>query len=121
MPRLVRLAHPLCAPICTPACTVIRTAAPAALLMLLCLSMSGCVTGPTFIAPNARRPIDRAVVDYPGDCALEVVAQNLTGAIDCDVDAQGILIVAESGAGGYEPHIFGCRTDGSTFDIYPPF
>ena len=92
-----------------------------ALLCLLMIGSSGCVNRVSYIPPNQRRPIDRALVDYPGDCALEVVAQNLTGVIDCDIDSAGTLIVAESGSGGYDPHIFGCRPDGSIFDIYPPF
>ena len=101
---------------------VLRSCRSVHLLGLLCLiSAAGCVHGPSYIAPNNRRPIDRALVDYPGGCALEMVATSLTGAIDCDIDSQGNVIIAESGAGGYEPHIFGCRPDGSTFDIYPPF
>ena len=54
--------------------------------------------------------------------ALEEVARNLTGAVDCEVDGQGNLIVAESGDSevltGSEPHIFGIRQDGTQFQIY---
>jgi hypothetical protein len=90
-------------------------------LLLLSLTVCGCVRGPVFVPAGQRKPIDRAIVDYPGECVLEVVAHGLTGPIDCDFDNQGNLIIAESGAGGYEPHIIGCRPDGSTFSIYPPF
>src|SRR5262249_37109413 len=92
-----------------------------ALLLCLALGSGGCLRSASFIPPNQRLPIDRGLVDYPGDCTLETVAHNLTAAIDCDIDAEGTVIIAESGAGGYEPHIFGCRPNGSTFDIYPPF
>src|SRR6266850_497212 len=59
-------------------------------------------------------------VTSPGGGVLEEVAHNLTGAVDCEVDQQGNLIIAESGEGGYEPRIFGFKPDGTFFSIYPP-
>ena len=82
------------------------------------LTTGGCLRGPVTVPLAQRKPIDRAVVDYQRG-VLEEVARNLTAAIDCEPDAQGNVIVAESGEGGYEPHIFGIRPDGTQFQIYP--
>jgi hypothetical protein len=92
------------------------------LLMSLLSTLTGCLRGPVIIPAAQRKPVDRALVDYP-DGVLEEVARNLTGAVDCEVDAQGNLIIAESGDNelltGSEPHIFGIRPDGTQFQIYP--
>ena len=80
---------------------------------------SGCAGGPTVIPPDQRTMIDRQLVEYPAGVDLQVVAEDLTGPVDCAVDKDGTLIVAEGGRGKYEPRIFGIRKDGSLFDIYP--
>src|SRR5438552_3072133 len=90
------------------------------LFALTVATIAGCVRGPSFVSVAQRKPIDRALVDYPGGVIMEEAVRGLTGAIDCEIDAQGNLIVAESGDAGYEPRIFGYRPDGSRFDIYPP-
>src|SRR5437867_5109193 len=81
--------------------------------------ITGCVRGPVFVPAAQRKAIDRALIEYPGGGVLEEVAHNLTGVVDCEQDAQGNLIVAESGAGGYDPRIYGFKPDGTVFGIYP--
>src|SRR4051812_25065551 len=83
--------------------------------LVMAIALGGCVRGPVFVPAVQRRIIDRSLIDYPGHGVLEVVAEQLTGPIDCEVDVAGNLIVAESGEGGYEPRIFGYRPDGSIF------
>ena len=89
------------------------------LLMLSLITAPGCMQKPAFIEPDQRKPIDRRLVDYPGGVVLEEVVRNLTGPIDCDIDENGTIIVAESGADGRDPRIIGYRTDGTSFNIYP--
>ena len=89
------------------------------LMLAACCLAGGCVQRPAFIEPAARKAIDRKLVDYPGGAVLEEVVRGLTGPIDCEVDEQGNLIVAESGAGGRDPRIIGYRPDGTSFNIYP--
>ncbi|MEO6435368.1 MAG: hypothetical protein ABIP55_06350 [Tepidisphaeraceae bacterium] len=88
-------------------------------VMAAILAMSGCVHSPVFTPAVGRKPIDRLMVDYPGGVVLEEVVRGLTGPCDVDVDEQGNLLIAESGAGGYEPKLFGYHPDGTYFDIYP--
>jgi len=99
--------------------SLLRAACAALLCVGLCLATGGCVTGPTVIAPEKRTAIDRRLVEYPAGVDLHVIARDLTGPVDCEVDADGNLIVAESGRGGREPRIFGIRKDGTAFTIYP--
>jgi glucose/arabinose dehydrogenase len=90
------------------------------LLVLLGLLIAGCVRGPMFIPAAQRKPIDRALVDYPGGFALKEVLHNLTGPIDFEEDEEGNWIVAESGRGGFSPRIFRFNPkDGTTSYIYP--
>ena len=79
----------------------------------------GCAGGPTVIPPAARTMIDRQLVEYPAGVDLQVVAEDLTGPVDCAVDNDGTLIVAEGGRGKYEPRIYAIRKDGTMFNIYP--
>jgi glucose/arabinose dehydrogenase len=97
----------------------LRSIVRASLLVACLLTVTGCLRGPVAIPAAQRRPIDRALVDYPGGGVLEEVAHNLTAPVDCEQDAAGNLIVAESGDGGYEPRIYGIRPDGTIFSIYP--
>ena len=96
---------------------------PRPILLLLALAsllaQTGCVRGPIFIPAAQRKALDRAVVEYPGGGVLEIVAHSLTGAVDCEQDAAGNIIVAESGEGGYEPRLYGFKPDGTQFSIYP--
>src|SRR5215207_4202916 len=79
----------------------------------------GCRGGPTVIPPDQRTMIGRQLVEYPAGVDLQVVAEDLTGPVDCAVDKDGTLIVAESGRGKYEPRIYAIRKDGTMFNIYP--
>jgi glucose/arabinose dehydrogenase len=81
----------------------------------------GCGRGPGIIPAELRKPIDRALVEFPADYVLERFITNLTAptamAFDKDRNA---LLVAESGAGGREPRILGFDlADGTTFTVYP--
>src|SRR4051812_6334915 len=78
----------------------------------LIVAPTGCTRGPLYVAESMRKPIDRAIVDYPGGTRLVEVVRNLTGACDFEEDADGNWIIAESGAGGYDPRIFGFKKDG---------
>lgn len=80
---------------------------------------TGCVRGPIFVAPDARKAIDRQLVDYPGRMVLREVVHNLTAPIDMEEDADGNIIVAESGSGGFDPRLYGFKLDGTYFSIYP--
>jgi hypothetical protein len=93
---------------------------PLCVVCLAAILLAGCVTGPNFIQSRSRQVIDRALVDYPGGMALEVVVDRLTAPQDCELDEQGNLIVATSGAGGHDPTIIGYRPDNTSFTIYPP-
>jgi glucose/arabinose dehydrogenase len=89
------------------------------LLAAAATASSGCVQVSTFVPAEQRKPIDRALVSYPGGVVLEEVVRGLTAPVDCDIDEQGNLIVAESGAEGRDPRIIGYRPDGTSFLIYP--
>lgn len=92
---------------------------PRVLAAAVFVGAAGCAQGPTVIPPDDRVTIDRRLVEYPAGVELQVVAEDLTGPVDCAIDEDGNLIVAESGRGKYEPRIFAIRKDGTTFDIYP--
>ncbi len=89
------------------------------LLVAGVLLAGGCARGPTVIPPGQRVTIDRQLVEYPAGVELQEIANDLTGPVDCAVDTDGNLIVAESGRGKYEPRIYAIRKDGTMFDIYP--
>ncbi len=90
-----------------------------AMMLLLLLAAPGCTHRAAFVEPGARKPIDRRLVDYPGGVVLEEVVRGLTAPVDCDVDEQGNVIVAESGADGRDPRITAYRPNGTNFSIYP--
>src|SRR5580704_14820425 len=86
------------------------TAWPAIALALLAL-LSGCRYGPSIVAENQRRIIDRAVVEYPPGYDLRVLARGLTGpsciAFDYDDPVhKGSMFVAESGQGDNHVRIY---------------
>jgi glucose/arabinose dehydrogenase len=83
--------------------------------------LGGCIHQPQMLPLSKQIPIDRKLVEYPSGTALVPLVDGLNAptafAFDADNDA---LIVAESGADGREPHIFGFHLrDGSYFNIYP--
>lgn len=85
----------------------------------LVVASAGCVRGPMYIAPGQRKVVDRAIVDYPGGFVLKTYLHNLTGPIDVEEDADGNIIILESGRAGYQPRLFCFHTDGSVASIYP--
>src|SRR5690348_4525470 len=68
-------------------------------LTLALLAQSGCSTGPRVLKPEERKPIDRALVEYPSGYTLEPYIRNLTGATAITFDDKGSLIIAEGGEG----------------------
>src|SRR4051794_27303319 len=88
--------------------------------LAIVLLLSACAQGPNFVPPDQRHAIDRKYVEYPGGVVLKEAVRNLTGPVDCEVDAQGNLIVAESGTGGVDPRLYGFKKDGTFFSVYPP-
>lgn len=91
------------------------------LVVLLLLSLTGCATGPTWIPPEQRSPIDRSVVEYPAGYRMELIGRNMTApsAIAFD-EKRNLLIIAESGNGGFRPRIYGFNLeDNSYINIYP--
>src|SRR5688500_15327264 len=98
--------------------TTSRLVSAASVAFVLTL-VAGCVHGPSFVSPAQRVVIDRGLVDYPGGVEMEEVVRGLTGPCDFDIERHGNLVIAESGAGGQEPRIFGYKPDGTYFNIYP--
>lgn len=108
-------AHPIHAPSRGPA-GLLPSAAAALLLML----MGGCIGNPSLLPEASRREIDRRVVEYPSGYQLSVAAENLTAPSAIAFDADGSLLVAESGAGRTAgPRIYGWRETGEFFQVYP--
>jgi glucose/arabinose dehydrogenase len=83
--------------------------------------LPGCARPPEIITAERRGPIDRSLVEYPANTQLERYVQYLTAPTAIAFDAQkDLLLIAESGADGSEPHILGLNTvDGSRITIYP--
>ena len=89
-----------------------------AFLVLASAVLAGCATKPALIAPDQRRTVDRALIEYPPGLRLQTVVRNLNCPTAITFDQEGSLIVADEGL-SEEPHIFGFRTDGTTFEVYP--
>ncbi|MGA2497655.1 MAG: hypothetical protein ABSH20_07925 [Tepidisphaeraceae bacterium] len=86
--------------------------------VLLCAS-AGCSGGPSLWHADNQPIIDRKIIEYPANTELRRVIDGLTAPSAFAFDAEGNLIVAESGIGGYDVRIFGFKPDGAQFDIYP--
>lgn len=85
---------------------------------------TGCARGPHLIPADKQTTIDRTVVEYPARLQLTTHVGGLTapGAIAFeteDNDYKGSMLIAETGADGDEPRVFGFRPDGTQFWIYP--
>lgn len=87
-------------------------------LFAACLIVAGCGTRPRLIPAAQRKPIDRAVVEFPSGFVLERYAENLTAPTAITFDGQGSLIIAEAGFGSRAPAIYGFKPDGTRFDVY---
>ena len=84
----------------------------------------GCARGPTFIPPDMRHTIDRGVIETPAETQIKTEITGLTAPTAfCFIKDQGpydgALLIAEGGLGGFRPRIFGFKTDGTRFEIYP--
>ncbi len=79
--------------------------------------IAGCQSAPEIL----QNPpvIDRAIVEYPPGFELKPYIKGLTAPTAICFDADGSLLIAESGIDSGEPHIYGFKKDGSYFDIYP--
>jgi glucose/arabinose dehydrogenase len=90
------------------------------LLLAFALVAGGCINQPKLLPMKMQRPIDRSVIEkYPSGFVLTPLAQGLNCPTAECFDAEGSLLVAESGIEGCEPHIFGYHKDGSYFNVYP--
>ncbi len=89
------------------------------MLGLLCLAGPGCTPAARVLTAEEQRPIDRAIVETPAGLVLQPFIRSLTAPSAIAFDANRSILIAESGAAGDEPHIFGFRIDGTRFDIYP--
>ncbi len=96
-----------------------RRLRPAIFILAIFALITGCARRPIYIAAPLRQPIDREIVEYPGGMLLTQVMHNLTGPVDMEEDADGNIIIAEGGLGGYPPRIYGFRPNGTYFSIYP--
>ncbi|HWB52533.1 MAG TPA: hypothetical protein VG722_00005, partial [Tepidisphaeraceae bacterium] len=89
------------------------------LLGIVLLGISGCQYRALLVPPSQRKPIDRAIVEYPTGFELEPYARFLTDPAAIAFDNDGNLIIAEGAAANSKVRIFGFRPDGSRFDVYP--
>lgn len=87
-----------------------QTAPSAKCVLLAVLALAGgCFHRSGFIPETHRTAIDRGVIEYPAGYKLEVVIENLQSPSAICFDADGNLIVVESGVGDGEPRIRGFR------------
>ena len=102
-------------------CPFFRKIVASLLLFILLPSnfifLTGCQTTPELKKNQAS--IDRAIVEYPPGFELLPYITNLTGPCAICFDADGSLLIAESGIDDNDPRIFGFKQDGAYFDIYP--
>jgi glucose/arabinose dehydrogenase len=90
----------------------------------LALLATGCARGPHVVAPDKQATIDRSEVEYPAQLQLTIHAAGLTAPTAIAFETShpayvGSMLIAESGAGGNDPKLFGFRPDGSYFQLYP--
>lgn len=95
-----------------------------AVTLAMLLVAPGCAPGPTLIPTAVQKPIDRKIVEYPGGFVLKDFARGITAGssiafVEEPGDYQGALLVAENGAGGQPPRIYGWKADRTFFNIYP--
>lgn len=93
--------------------------------LLVAMSLiAGCISHPQLVPFDSRRPIDRKVVEYPAGFTLKTIARGLTGPsaiafVKQEGEYYRSLLVAESGADGRNPRIYGWKPDGTFFNVYP--
>src|SRR3954470_13936495 len=94
-----------------------RVAAGVSLLALLLIAAPGCRTGPELL--KNQPSIDRAIVEYPPGFDLRRHMTGLTAPSAIAFDADGSLLIAESGVDDNDVRIFGFKKDGTRLDIFP--
>jgi glucose/arabinose dehydrogenase len=90
----------------------------------LLIAAGGCARGPAYVPLESRVTIDRTIVETPAGLRAAVALRGLTAPTAfCFVrepgEYEGAMLIAESGAGGFRPRIYGFRHDLTYFDIYP--
>src|SRR5687768_8153853 len=103
----------------------IKTASTYVTSVTLALLLAGCVRGPWWVAPQDRKPIDRKFVEYPAEFDLEAAVTGLTAPtsvalVHDEGPYQGAILIAEGGAGGFRPRVYGFKPDGTYFEVHPP-
>jgi glucose/arabinose dehydrogenase len=101
-----------------------RTSVWLTVLSVALLAAGGCVRGPYYVQPQDRIPIDRAQMEYPAGFRLVTSMYGLTAPstvalVNDEGEYHGAVLIAESGAGGYRPRIYGFKPDGAYFEVYP--
>src|SRR6266487_1132081 len=81
--------------------------------------ISGCAPSPRVVLPELQTTIDRKIVEYPAETEFRPYIEGLTAPTAIAFDPSGALLIAEGGYDGHRARIFGFRTDGSFFEIYP--
>src|SRR5882762_10112021 len=81
--------------------------------------LGGCTSSPVMLKPADQVTIDRSVIEYPPNSELKPLVRGLTAPVGVAWDADGSMLVAESGEGSYSARIFGFKPDGTYFDVYP--
>ncbi len=94
---------------------IVRAMLPSVVLALM---LGGCVHAPKLLSRDEQRRIDRSLVEYPTGFELKPYIRDLTAPTAFCFDDHNSLIIAQ-GERGEEPTIFGYKTDGSLFYIYP--
>jgi glucose/arabinose dehydrogenase len=94
------------------------------LLVVLQALVFGCARGPQLVTGDAQKPVDRTHVEFPNGYLLKPFARGLNAPsaiafVTEEGEYHGSILVAESGAGGSEPRIYGFKPDGTHFSIYP--
>ena len=87
-------------------------------LTLAATVAGGCTQGPALLPANQRHAIDRALVECPPGYELKPVVRNLSAPTAIAFDQEGSLLIADNGLND-DCRIFGYKTDGTAFDIYP--
>src|SRR4051794_41195009 len=87
-------------------------------LLVAALASPGCAPNPRVVAPAARGPIDRSILEGPPGFTVHRYIENLTAPTAMTFDDRGNLLIAEGGLDGRSPAIYGFRPDGTRFSVY---
>jgi len=90
----------------------------ASVLLAVCF-VGACAHAPVIINPRDQATVDRRNVEYPAGFDLKLVMTNLNAPSAIAFDADGTMLIAESGTDGQDPRIFAVKSDLTTTVIYP--